>query len=98
MTQYIESNTALFFFNLKHAMQKMSSELQEHRNLIELNVACRTALLNKRIDVPEVCNTTLCSKLALSQKIISSQKYGKKFVDAALTASRCKGLSHQYAD
>ena len=49
-------------------VRMMARELKEHRYYFEQNVARRTGLLLKRIELLETCNATLCGKVANSQK------------------------------
>jgi nitrate/nitrite-specific signal transduction histidine kinase len=75
LKKYKQSSTALFLFKVMREMDKMSSELHEHRYYLEQNVAQRTEHLTKRIEVLEACNATLSSRLALSQKTLAALQH-----------------------
>jgi hypothetical protein len=75
LSKFKKSSTALFVFRVMREMDKMRSELHEHRYYIEKNVALRTEHLIKRIDVLEACNAALCGKLALSQKKLAALQH-----------------------
>ena len=53
-------------------MKKMAAELNEHRYYLEQKVAQSTEYLQKRIALLELCNTTLCGKLAASQQELAA--------------------------
>lgn len=72
VNKYKKSSTELFVFRLMQQMNKMKSELHEHRYYLEKNVAQRTEDLTKRIEVLETCNAALCSKLVSSQRMLGS--------------------------
>ena len=68
VNRYKKSSTELFMFRLMQQLNRMRSELHEHRYYLEQNVAQRTEHLTRRIEVLEVCNAALCSKLVSSEK------------------------------
>ena len=83
--KYRKSSTELFSFRLMQQVNKMRSELHEHRYYLERNVAQRTEHLTRRIDVLEACNAALCSKLVSSQKSLE-----KKYPESSDSASKIR--------
>lgn len=68
MDQYKKSSTALHAYRVMCEMRKLRRELHEHRYYLERKVAKQTESLTRRIDLLELCNDTLCRKLANSER------------------------------
>lgn len=62
------------FSNAMLDINRIQAELAEHRYHLERKVEQRTEQLLKRITLLESCNATLCDKLAMAQKEITSLK------------------------
>ena len=77
VNRYKKSSSELFVFRLMQQVNKMRSELHEHRYYLEQNVAQRTEDLTKRIGVLETCNAALCSKLVSSQKALGTFQHDR---------------------
>ena len=75
-------------FRLVQQLNKMRSELHEHRYYLEQNVDQRTEYLTRRIEVLEACNAALCSKLASSQKSLEDRI--PRYADSADSASKIR--------
>ena len=71
---YKKTNTTPFISKVMLDMQKMETELNEHRYYLERNVERRTEHLLKRIAALEACNATLCDKLTLARKEFAALK------------------------
>lgn len=72
MKKYVKADSAPYIKNIMLNVRMMAHELKEHRYYFEQNVAHRTGLLLKRIELLETCNATLCSKLASSQRELTT--------------------------
>ncbi len=75
-------------FRLMQQLNKMRSELHEHRYYLEQNVDQRTEHLTRRIEVLEACNAALCSKLVSTQKSLENRT--SRYADSTDNASKIR--------